>query len=137
MAVSGIYVLNLLTDIAKEQVNADLGVTISESSRGAVKVGATALVSSLVLGPVGFLVGSVGGGIWAYTTSSDFKPLYVVIAEMTQDEKDRVVSVAMTVANERSIELALGHFITSSPQARSFLMEVMRRAGIGIKSLLE
>lgn len=134
MAVPSAFVLNLLTDIAKEQVNADLGVTISESSRGAVKVGATTLVSSLVLGPVGFIVGSIGGGLWAYATSSDFKPLYDVLCDMTEDEKGRVVALARNVATEKVFELALASVVTSSPEARDFLLEVMRRFGLALKS---
>lgn len=137
MAVTSLYVLNLITDIAKEQINADLGATISESSRGAVKVGASTLVSSLLLGPAGFIVGSVGGGLWAYATSSNFKPLTSIISEMTEDEKERMVAVAKDVAKERGIELALANLVTSSPEARDFLMAVMKRVGVGIRSSLE
>jgi hypothetical protein len=134
MAVPGIFVLNLLTDIAKEEINTDLCVTISESSRGAMKVGVTTLVSSLVLGPVGFIVGSVGGGIWAYATSSDFKPLHGVLCDMTEEEKDKVVALARNVAIERGMELSLAGLVTSSPEARRFLLEVMRRFGVAIKN---
>ena len=134
MALPSVFVLNLLKDIAKEEINADLRVTISESSRGALKVGATTLVSSLVLGPVGFIVGSVGGGIWAYATSSDFRPLHGVLCDMTDQEIETVAGLARNVATERGMELALGGLVTSSPEARNFLIEVMRRFGLAIKN---
>lgn len=134
MAIPSVFVLNLLTDIAKQEINADLCVTISESLRGAVKVGAATLVSSLVLGPAGFIVGSVGGGIWAYATSSDFKSLHSVLCDMTDEEKEKVVTLAKNVASERGMELALASLVTNSPEARDFLLEVMRRFGLAIKS---
>ena len=134
MAVPSVFVLNLLTDIAKEEINADLCVTISETSRGVMIVGATTLVSSLVLGPVGFIVGSVGGGLWAYATSSDFKSLHNVLCDMTDEEKVKVVALAKSVAGERGMELALASLVTNSPEARDFLLEVMRRFGLAIKS---
>ena len=133
MALTSVFILNLLKDIAKEEINADLRVTISESSRGVLKVGATTLVSSLVLGPVGFIVGSVGGGIWAYATSSDFKPLHSVLCDMTEQEREMVAALARNVATEKGMELALGSLVTSSPQARDFLVEVMRQFGLAIK----
>ena len=134
MAIPSVIVLNLLTDIAKEEINADLCVTISESSRVAIKVGAATLVCSLVLGPVGFIVGSVGGGLWAYATSSNFKSLHSVLCDMSDEEKDKVVALAKSVASERGMELALASFVTNSPEARDFLLEVMRRFGLAIKS---
>ena len=134
MAVPTIYVFNLLTDIAKEQVNADLGLAISEATKGAAKVGGITLVSSLLLGPVGFIVGSVGGGLLAYATSSDFKPLTCVIAEMTDDERERMADVAMDIAKKRGIELALANIVTSSPEARDFLINVMRGIGLDVNS---
>jgi hypothetical protein len=129
-----VFILNLLKDIASEEINADLRVTISESSRGAMKVGATTLVSSLVLGPVGFIVGSVGGGIWAYATSSDFKPLHGVLCDLSEEERETVVALARNVATERGMELALASFVTGSVEARDFLLEVMRRFGLSIKN---
>ena len=134
MAIPSVFVLNLLTDIAKEEINTDLCVTISETSRGVMKVGATTFVSSLVLGPVGFIVGSVGGGLWAYATSSDFKSLHNVLCDMTDEEKVQVVALAKSVAGERGMELALASLVTNSPEARDFLLEVMRRFGLAIKS---
>ncbi len=134
MAIPSVFILNLLKDIASEEINADLRVTISESSRGAMKVGATTLVSSLVLGPVGFIVGSVGGGIWACATSSDFKPLHGVLCDLTEEERETVVALARNVATERGMELALASFVTGSVEARDFLLEVMRRFGLPIKN---
>lgn len=134
MALPSVFVLKLLTDIAKEDINADLRVAISESALGAIKVGAAALISSLALGPVGFIVGSVGGGAWAYASSSDFKPLHSVLCDMTADDKEKVVALARTVAGEHGMELVFSGLITSSPQARNFLLEVMRRFGYSIKN---
>lgn len=135
MAIPSVFMLNLLTDIAKEEINADLCVTISESSRGVMKVFATTLVSSLVFGPVGFIVGSVGGGLWAYATSSDFKSLHNVLCDMTDEEKVKVVALAERVAGERGMEWALASLVPNSPEARDFLLEVMRRFfGLAIKS---
>ena len=134
MALPSVVVLNLLTDIAKDEINADLGVTISESVQGAAKVGAAVLVSSLLLGPVGFVVGSGIGGAWAYSTASNFKPLFNVICDMTAEEKERLVAVARTVAVEKGLDLALATFVTSSQEARSFLLDVMNRFGFAIKS---
>lgn len=134
MELTSVAILNLLTDIAKEDINADLSVTISESSRGAMKVGAATLVSSLVLGPVGFIVGSVGGGLWAYASSSDFKPLHGVLCDMTDKEKDKVVALARKVAAERGLQLAIAGFVTNSLEARDFLVEVIKRFGLSIKS---
>ena len=135
MAAPSVFMLNLLTDIAKEEINADLGVTISEISRGVMIVCATTLVSSLAFGPVGFIVGSVGGGGLAYATSSDFKSLPKVLCDMTDEEKVKVEALARRVAGERGMALALDSLATNSPEARDFLVRVMRRFGLAIKSV--
>ncbi|XP_046859122.1 protein C19orf12 homolog [Xenia sp. Carnegie-2017] len=133
MAVTSALVLKLLSEIAKEEVNADLTVTMSAASQGAIKVGATTLISSLFLGPVGFIVGSVGGGVWAYATSSNFKPLHAVLEELTKEEKNRLAQVALKHAGEIGLDLGMATLLTSSPEARAFLVEVLKRLGLSVK----
>ena len=123
------FVLSLLRDIAKEEINADLRVTIWESWGAAMKVGVATLVSSVVFGPIGIIVGSFGGGLLAYATSSDFKSLPDFLSDMTYEEKVKLVAVAKRVAFERGIELALANLVTYSPEARDFLLQVMTRYG--------
>ena len=133
MALPTVAVLNLLRDIANEEINADLQHTIRETYHGVLKVDFIVIVSTALLGSAGFIVGSVGGGIWAYATSSDFRSLPGVVRDMTDEEREAVAAWARNVATERGIT-ALGDLVTSSPEARNFLIEVMRRSGLAIQN---
>jgi hypothetical protein len=53
---------------------------------------------------------------------------------MTEEEKGKVVALARNVAIERGMELSLAGLVTNSPEARRFLLEVMRRFGVAIKN---
>ena len=134
MEFTSASVLKLLSKIAKEEINADITVTMSAASQGVIKVGATTLISSLVLGPAGFFVGSVVGGAWAYATSSNFKPLHAVLEELTTEEKNRLGQVALKHAGEIGLDLGMATLWTRSAEARAFLVEVLRRFGSSVNN---
>lgn len=68
-----------------DEIILSLKRTFFESVRGGAKVGAAALVGGAFLGPPGFAVGGVVGGLWAWATSNDFDAICNKAAEIAQN----------------------------------------------------
>ena len=65
----------------------NLRVTFSESLKGGLKVGLCVVVCGLLLGPPGFAIGGIAGGIYATCTSKKFRPVHELLAEMTPEQR--------------------------------------------------
>ncbi|XP_065182646.1 protein C19orf12-like [Sycon ciliatum] len=84
MVLSPEEVHEIVSIIAAEE---NLRVTVSESLKGGLKVGLCAAAGGLVLGPPGFAIGGVIGGIYATCTSAKFKPVHQVLGEMSPAQR--------------------------------------------------
>ena len=105
-------ILHIILEIA--EAHEDLGLTVNESVKGAAAIGgsagAGALTGALLGGPVGMIVGGgigylCGAGVASATTSS-FKPLHVVLSEMSDRDKKKLVKAARRVIERRGINIA-------------------------------
>ena len=105
-------VYTVLCEISK--AHTDLGITVSESMKGATAMGGStftgALAGALVGGPVGMIaggaIGFAGGATYAAATVKKFKPLHQVLREMTAEDKQRLVEAAKVIIARRGIHLA-------------------------------
>ncbi|XP_023219692.1 protein C19orf12 homolog isoform X2 [Centruroides sculpturatus] len=71
--------------------NHNIRATVNGSVAGGIIVGSIAAASSLILGPVGLLLGGIFGGLIGYSIAKDkYKPLSSVIEEMTPQQKEKL-----------------------------------------------
>ncbi|XP_067137752.1 protein C19orf12 homolog isoform X2 [Centruroides vittatus] len=69
----------------------NLRATVKGSVAGGITVGSIAAVSSLIMGPVGLLIGGIFGGLIGYSIAKDkYKPLSSVIEAMTPQQKAKL-----------------------------------------------
>jgi hypothetical protein len=124
-------VYSILIEISK--VNEDLGDTVSESVKGAATMGGSAfsgaLAGGLLGGPVGMIagatVGFAGSVLYTAANTKPFKPLHQVIQEMNDQDKKKLVKVAMKIIERKGIDLArqiIGNY--GSQIARTLLTDV-------------
>lgn len=121
----------VLEEIAR--VNNDLGLTIKETVKGAAAMGggagAGAITGALIGGPIGMFVGgaigyALGTGV-AYKNMKTFKSLREVLKELNDEDKKKMLEIAIRILEERGIILAtqiVGHY--GSETARDFLVLV-------------
>jgi len=67
-------------------------VTLRNSRVGALKAASGVFVGSLLLGPVGLLVGGAIGVGYAYSTAENFEGLLPMVLSLPQPEKDELLS---------------------------------------------
>ena len=107
-------ILNIITTLGD---NENLRITAKRSIKGGLIGGVIMTVTALMLGPPGFLIGGVVGGLVAYNTSDSFKPISSVILEMEPaDQRSLVDSVTNVIENLTPMDaLTLLPLIHGSP----------------------
>ncbi|XP_027016004.1 protein C19orf12 homolog [Tachysurus fulvidraco] len=70
----------------------DMKATVKGSLKGGAMAGGSAVVGSLLLGPVGLAVGAAAGGLVAWMTSGQFKPVPQILMELPPQEKQKLYS---------------------------------------------
>ena len=110
--------------------NNDLNVTVTETLKGTSIVATTTLVGALAFGPIGLAVGGAVGGVAAYATSKPFKPLYQVLNDMNEQQREELAQAAISEAKKVGVDLsAIAIEILDSTVARKILAEALKCCG--------
>jgi len=126
-------VFECLLQTAQDKRNADLVACLGGSGRAAVITGTATLVGVLALGPVGILAGSVTGGLIAYLTSDDFKPLAQVLQEMPKSEQTKLIDLFLKKVKHSGNRTSIASLVGLPLDTRSkFLIECLKDLGIQI-----
>ncbi|XP_062519026.1 protein C19orf12 homolog [Corticium candelabrum] len=116
-------VLSVLYNIAKE--NPDLEMTLSQSVSGGLMAGAGAVLGGLLGGKEGMLTGAAIGGVMGYLNAEDFKPVWKILQNMSDEERSRFAAAVKRECVEMGIRFlsdAIGR------QTRSASRELLRRS---------
>ena len=116
-------VLSVLYKIARE--NPDLKMTLSQSVSGGLITGAGACLGGLLGGKEGMLAGAAIGGAVAYLNADDFKPVWKILQNMSDEERSRFAAAVESECVEMGIQF-LSDAI--SRQTRSTSRELLRRS---------
>src|SRR5688572_14286249 len=85
---------------AKKPENRKLKVCSTEAVSGALKVGLAAWIGGTALGPTGFVIGGLLGGLFASDTSQTLNPIPEVLEQMSEQEKKELIVMVQTVSHE-------------------------------------
>jgi len=127
----------MLFDILIEisEVNQDLKDTVTGIMEGASAIGGSAALGAVIGGLLGGKDGMTYGGAlgsalgtsYVALTAKDFKPLHEILANMSQDEKRKLVEAANRVIRRKAIDVSsqiVGN--CGSRFARDFLIAVYK-----------
>ena len=127
----------MLFDILIEisEVNQDLKDTVTGIMEGASTIGGSAaflaVIGGLLGGKDGMTYGGALGGLlgtsYVSSTAKDFKPLHEILANMSEDEKRKLVEAANRVIRRKAIDVSsqiVGN--CGSRFARDFLVAVYK-----------
>ena len=84
MPVSAVDLQRVMAVLADED---ELKVTMKNAAYGGVVAGVATTVGGLVAGPPGLLIGGALGGLLAYGSAGNFKPVSQVIKDMNAHER--------------------------------------------------
>ena len=126
-------IYQILSEISK--ANQDLRDTFNESVKGATAMGVSTFVGAVLGGLMGgqkgmFAGGSIGfagGATYAAANTKSFKSLHQVLSEMNEQDRKKLVEVAIAVIQREGINLTqqvVGKY--GSQFARMFLIEVYK-----------
>ncbi|XP_068549521.1 protein C19orf12 homolog isoform X2 [Anas acuta] len=88
-------VMQLLCHVSQEK---GMKAAVKHSSRGALVVGAMALLGGLMGGPPGIAVGgALGGLLGAWMKSGQFRPVPQILLELPPTEKKKLYDEAMDI----------------------------------------
>ena len=128
---AGARIFSVLLEIS--EANNDLKLTITESAKGAMAMGgstsAGAMAGGLLGGPPGMIVGGflgfMFGANYAINNVQNFKPLWQVLSEMSEEDKTKLEATAVLVIQREGINFA-NDIVQScgSTIARQFLISV-------------
>ena len=93
-----------LVDLAK--IHPDLGFTVGQLLKAALWASLCLILCGLFLGPLGILVGGIAGSCVAYAKSKSFKPLWMVLGNMSESERQRLGKKVAELCKERGIDIA-------------------------------
>ena len=114
--------------------NNDLKVTVTETLKGTAITATATLVGGLALGPVGLAVGGAIGGAAAYATSKPYKPIYQVLNDMDERQRQELAQAAISEGKKLGIDLtAIAIEILDSVAARKILAEALKCCGYKVK----
>ena len=94
-----------------------LKVTMKNSAYGGVVAGVTTTVGGLLGGPPGLLLGGALGGILAYKSAGDFRPVSQVINDMNAHERQLLYDRLKDIIDNLAIDdyMALIAFLSGGP----------------------
>ncbi|GAA6070887.1 protein C19orf12 homolog [Tachysurus ichikawai] len=70
----------------------EMKAAVKGSLKGGAMAGGSAVMGGLLLGPAGLAVGAAAGGLVAWLTSSQFKPVPQILMELPAQEKQKLYS---------------------------------------------
>ena len=114
MPVSVVEFQRVMAILADED---QLKVTLKSSSYGGVVAGVATTVGGIVAGPPGLLIGGAVGGLLAYKTAGDFRPVSQVIKDMNAHERQLLYNAMKDIIDNLAIDdyLALVAFLSGGP----------------------
>lgn len=114
MPVSVVEFQRVMAILADED---QLKVTVKSAGYGGVLAGLTTAVGGLVAGPPGLLVGGALGGVLAYSSAGNFKPVSQVIKDMNAHERQLLYEAMKDIVENLRIDdyLALMAFLSGGP----------------------
>ena len=101
MSVSAVQLQRVLAILADED---QLKVTVKGAGYGGVVAGVTTTVGGLIAGPAGLLVGGALGGVLAYASAGDFKPVSQVIKEMNPRQRQLLYNAMRDIVDNLAIQ---------------------------------
>ncbi|XP_068695070.1 protein C19orf12 homolog [Montipora foliosa] len=105
MPVSVVEFQRVMSILADED---QLKVTVKTSAYGGVVAGVTTTIGGLIAGPAGLLVGGAVGGMLAYKSAGNFKPVSQVINDMNAHERQLLYDAMKDIIDNLSIEDYMG-----------------------------
>lgn len=105
MPVSVVEFQRVMSILADED---QLKVTVKTSAYGGVVAGVTTTIGGLIAGPAGLLVGGAVGGMLAYKSAGNFKPVSQVINDMNAHERQLLYDATKDIIDNLSIEDYMG-----------------------------
>ena len=114
MPVSPVDLQRVMAVLADED---ELKVTMKSSAYGGVVAGVATTVGGLVAGPPGLLIGGALGGLLAYGSAGNFKPVSQVIKDMNAHERQLLYNAMRDIVENLNIDdyLALIAFLSGGP----------------------
>lgn len=114
MPVSVVELQRVMAILADED---QLKVTMKNSAYGGVVAGVTTTVGGLLGGPPGLLLGGALGGILAYKSAGDFRPVSQVINDMNAHERQLLYDRLKDIIDNLAIDdyMALIAFLSGGP----------------------
>ncbi|CAL8104742.1 unnamed protein product [Orchesella dallaii] len=85
----------------------NLNVCIQESLKGAAMAGIGSFVGGVLMGPVGIAIGATVGGVAGSSVCKQYKPLYQIMQEMSEADKQRLANHMQRVLNDLDISDAV------------------------------
>ena len=135
MPLSAVELQRVMAILADED---ELKVTVKSAAYGGVVAGITTTVGGLLAGPPGLMIGGAVGGLLAYNTTGNFKPVSAVIKHMNAHERQLLYDTMKDIIDNLHIDdyLALIAFLSGGPgllvreqlmdRMASFLRDQMR-----------
>lgn len=114
MPLSMVEVQRVMAVLADED---QLKVTVKSSAYGGVVAGVTTTVGGLLAGPPGLLIGGAVGGLLAYKSAGNFRPVSQVINDMNAHERQLLYDTMKDIIDNLHIDdyLALMAFLSGGP----------------------
>ncbi|ODM99506.1 Protein C19orf12 [Orchesella cincta] len=81
----------------------NLNLCIQESLKGATMAGFGSFIGGVLMGPVGIAVGATVGGVVGSSVCRHYQPLWQIIQEMNEADKDRFAKHMQKVLNDLDI----------------------------------
>ncbi|RZF36824.1 hypothetical protein LSTR_LSTR012702 [Laodelphax striatellus] len=130
-------ILELITIICEQR---HVQVCVTQSLRGAAITAAGALFGSLLLGPVGLVMGAVGGSVSAISTGEQYRPLpQILINDITPAQREEIttrinrVLADLDVTDLRTVMLLATSSSVSDVVLRELGSYVQRELSMAIK----
>ncbi|XP_022193850.1 protein C19orf12 homolog [Nilaparvata lugens] len=83
-------ILELITIICEKR---NVQVCVTQSLRGAAITAAGALFGSLIMGPLGLVMGAVGGSLGAISTGENYRPLpQILMNDITHAQREEITT---------------------------------------------
>ena len=101
MSVSAVQLQRVLAILADED---QLKVTVKGAGYGGVVAGVTTTIGGLIAGPAGLLAGGALGGVLAYASAGDFKPVSQVIKEMNPRQRQLLYNAMRDIVDNLAIQ---------------------------------
>lgn len=119
-------VISVFRTISKEK---DLQVCVTESLTGGLIAGSSNVINGLLGGPIGMAIGGLVGGLTAAKASKDFKPVGVVIMNMTPCQKEELIQNLQQAVQDLDVTglIFLATLLNTDAAVKEIGLNVLRR----------